>query len=88
MIVARRRVQTPKYNISLIGAIDGVNRDYATPDKFDAATLSVYYNGQRLIRPEDYDVSESMGAGTGYDKITTVFTPLVGDRILVDYTST
>jgi hypothetical protein len=88
MIVARRRVHTPKYNIALVGAVNGVNQAYATPDKFDAATFSLYYNGQRLVRPEDFEISESFGAGSGYDTVTTTFAPRVGDRLFVDYIST
>lgn len=87
MIVARRRLQTPKYNIALVGSVDGVNQSYATPDKFDAASLTLYYNGQRLVRPEDYEISESFGVGSGYDTVTTTFSPRVGDRLFVDYIS-
>lgn len=88
MIVARRRVHATTYNVMLIGVINGVNQAYATPDKFDAASLAFYYNGQRLVRPEDFDISESLGVGSGYDTVTTAFPPRVGDRLFVDYTST
>lgn len=87
MIVARRRVRTPKYQVPLVGAINGVNHQYVTPDKFDSLTIALYYNGQRLYRPDDFEISESLGLGTGYDTVTTVIAPVVGDRLFADYTS-
>lgn len=85
MIIARRRPPTAKFNATLVGAINGVNQEYLTLDKFDAATFVLYYNGQRLARPEDFDISESLGAGSGYDTVTVAFAPRVGDRLSVDY---
>lgn len=49
--------------------------------------LEVYLNGQRQILggSGDYTVSESGGAGTGFDTISFTFTPRSADRLVVSY---
>lgn len=85
MIVARRRVHATTYNAVLIGVINGVNTAYTTPAKFQASSIAVYYNGQRLSTPDDFSVTESAGAGTGFDTVTLLVVPRVGDHLLSDY---
>jgi len=75
----------------LVGAVNGINQTFLIPsgEKFvhtpPGLSVQVYYNGQRLLIVDDYAVSESGGAGTGFDTITTVVTPKTLDKIYVDY---
>lgn len=85
MIIARRRVHSTKYNVPLVGLINGTNQTYTTPDLFNATTIAVYYNGQRLQPTDDFTLGESGGPGTGYDTVSLVVTPQVGDHLLSDY---
>ena len=92
--MAVARLSTAAYIISaqetgveLLGAINGVNTTFTTPDLFIPSTLAVYYNGQRLKEGplKDYTLTESGGAGTGFDTIIMGIAPKIGDRILTDY---
>jgi len=79
-----------RIGIGLIGAINGVNLIFATPEIFvrvaGADTIAVYYNGQRLVETDDYALSESGGIGTGYDRVTMLIAPKPGDKMTSDYT--
>lgn len=81
---------TRRVGIGLIGAINGVNLVFTTPEIFVrvvvADTIGVYYNGQRLVETDDYALSESGGIGTGYDTVTMLSAPKVGDKLKADYT--
>jgi hypothetical protein len=77
---------------NLVGAKDGVNITYNTPglEKFSHnlpfLDISIYFNGSRLVLLDDYLVSESGGAGTGFDTIVLLVPPpLPDDHLLADY---
>jgi hypothetical protein len=81
-----------KTGVSLLGSVDGVNTVFTTPDKFTHDGVSdemVYLRGLRLRSGagNDYTVSESGGAGTGYDTITFASAPRSGDNLFIDYFS-
>ena len=73
------------------GAIDGANVVFTTPDFFRQDPpdfqIKVFRNGQQQTLGGDYTVSESGGAGTGYDTLTFAVgcTPKSGEIVLVDY---
>lgn len=91
--VARRRAiaaEAFRWDVSLLGTIDGSNPTFTTPDKFTQAgnlVLRVHRNGQREALGGDYSVSESGGAGTGYDTIVFVAgaIPKTGEVLRADY---
>lgn len=72
------------------GAIDGANRVFTTATTFTPTTLSVYRNGQLQTKGSDYTISESGGAGTGFDTVTFAVpcTPKTGGVVLVNYVPT
>lgn len=76
-------------NIPLVGARDGVNTVFTTPNLFVRTPFEevVYYNG--VVQEEgvgnDYVVSESGGAGTGYDTITLSVAPYSWEKLTIDY---
>lgn len=76
-----------RYNVELIGTKNGVNTVFTTPDLFLPETLRVYWAGVRQIEAaaSDFTVSESGGAGTGYDTVTMAVAPLADDNLLADY---
>ncbi len=78
-----------RFGVAVVGTINGVNAVFVTPEDFrhdpPRATLSLYFNGQRLFVGDDFSVSESGGPGTGYDTITTLFAPVPGDKLWADY---
>jgi len=88
-----------KIGIVLIGAKNGTNRIYHTPDKFfhdplvTGSTIEVFANSRRLIQTNlqnpavgDYWVSESGGVGTGFDTINLLtFTPIVRTTLVCNY---
>jgi hypothetical protein len=77
-----------RWDIELLGAKNGANPVFTTPDKFDPDYFVVYWNGRRLFVGDDYLVSESGGPGTGYDTITLLWTkllPRAADRVTADY---
>jgi hypothetical protein len=82
-----------KQGMSLVGVKNGTNRIFTTVDKFVQGTLSgntfkisIKHNGRVLAETIDYIVSESGGAGTGYDTVVFVsFAPQADSTIVVDY---
>lgn len=86
------RAPTPyREQVSLVGLVDGSNVTYTTPECFQQDPpdfqIKVFRNGQQQTLGGDYSVSESGGAGTGYDTVTFELecTPKVGEILLVDY---
>lgn len=71
------------------GPVNGTNRAFATAYKFQPGSEAFYFCGVRMVQGagEDYIISESGGAGTGYDTITVTrpVPPRAGDELLVDY---
>lgn len=92
-VVARKRVIAAgkfRWDIPLLGTIDGINPTFTTPEYFtqeDNFVLRLHRNGQRETIGGDYSVSESGGAGTGYDTITFVAgaIPKTGEVLRADY---
>lgn len=82
-----------RQGIYLIGSQDNVNRIFTTPDKFIQGSLGgnifkilIRHNGRDLVEGIDYIVSESGGAGTGYDTIIFIsLTPKPNSVIVADY---
>ena len=78
-----------KYEVEPSGTKNGTNVVFTTPDNFLEDTIRLYVRGQRWQRGAgcDYVVSESGGAGTGFDTITLLRTgPRSDDAFFVDYT--
>jgi hypothetical protein len=81
------------YGRPLNGTKDGSNRDFTTDEKFLPDSIKVYHCGRTLIRSTvpmptggEYYVSESGGAGTGYDTVSFLsFIPVEQSEILADY---
>jgi hypothetical protein len=77
--------------VGLLGARDGVNRIFTLPneDKFvhnqPYLTIVVFVKGLRLSLLVDYSISESGGAGTGFDTITLDIPLYSNDPIVADY---
>lgn len=75
--------------VVLSGAVNGVNTTFTVPEFFrhdpPSFDIAVYFNGQRVLRDDDFTVSESGGAGTGYDTVETIFVMKTGDKIWADY---
>ena len=65
------------------GLVDGSNTVFTTAQDYEADSLEVYLNGQRVNKPDDY-------TETGANTFTLVdaprFVPGNPDTILVDYT--
>ena len=84
-------VRSMRWDIELIGPIDGVNKIFTVPDIFvdiGNAKIRVYLSGQRILQgvDNDYLISESGGPGTGYDTVTLLGpAPVPGDKITADY---
>ncbi len=82
-----------KQGIELIGTKDGSNRVFTTPDDFingifgsNEFRILLRHNGRVLVLGIDYTVSESGGAGTGFDTITfTSFKPKAKSELFADY---
>ena len=78
-----------RFGVAVSGAINGSNRIFTAPEKFLVTSSGiepqVYYNGQRLVRGDDYVLSEAGGPGSGYDVFTFEFSPRSGDKVQVDY---
>ena len=82
-----------KQGISLIGAKDGTNRTFTTPDKFINGSLGnnefrikIIHNGRDLIENENYTLIESGGAGTGFDTIVFIsIIPTTKSKLEVSY---
>lgn len=88
-----RRLTTLRTGVGLLGPVDGVNRIFMTPDKFDNTTISVFHNGRKLFRTAvaspllgDYFVTEGGGPGSGYDTVNLLsFTPVATSVLQSDY---
>lgn len=84
-----------KQGVPMIGDIDGNNRIFTipSPDKFINGTfhgnlfrIQVFHNGRELDETIDYIVSESGGAGTGYDTVVLVsFAPRNKSKMYCNY---
>jgi len=83
-----------KQEIDLIGALDNSNRVFTVPapDKFIQGTFGnnefrilIKHNGRDLVEDVNYTVSESGGAGTGFDTITLKFAPKPRGLLRADY---
>jgi hypothetical protein len=92
-VVARRRTIAQvdhRWNIDLVGAKDGVNTVFTTPEEFLQAgniVIRLYLNGDRLRLGalNDYTVSESGGPGTGFDTVTLAIPLITKDQLTADY---
>ena len=78
----------------LTAQVDGVLSAFALTatgkafhDPTQQVVMDIYLNGQRQVvgGTEDYTVSESGGAGTGFDTISFTFIPRSADRLIVNY---
>lgn len=78
-----------RFDITLTGVINDINTVFTSPDIFRQTppnfSICVYHNGQRLRLTEDFTVSESGGIGTGFNRVSTLFIPKVGDKLWADY---
>lgn len=82
-------------NIELVGPKNGANRVFRVPvpDKFldgeffgHEFHIIIDHNGRRLLKNLDYIISESGGAGTGYDTIEIIsLTPNKKSKLFCDY---
>lgn len=84
----------PRQNVPMVGVINGVNTVFVLPfgDKAaivpPATTIAVRVNGVEYSSgvENDYVLSESGGAGSGFDTITMLhFAPKEGDSITATY---
>jgi hypothetical protein len=75
------------YQRLLVGAKDGFNVTYTTPEKFRPDTLIVYRNGVTQEQGGDYVALESGGPGTGYDTVRfgPQLPPLAVEKLFADY---
>lgn len=89
--ISHGRLGKPRLSAALLGAQNGVNLVFTTPQKFLHISPyfleRVYVNGQRMKEGPtfDYVASESGGPGAGFDTITFIFPPLSVDVLLVDF---
>lgn len=84
-----------KQNVPMIGSINGTNRIFSipAPDKFingpfngNIFKIQVFHNGRELDETIDYLISESGGAGTGYDTIILIsFSPRANSKMYCNY---
>ena len=75
---------------TFIEAIDSIRVVFTIMEKFRHDGVSdehVFYNGVKLLEGagNDYIVTESVPT-EGYDTVTFQFTPLIGDKLAIDYT--
>lgn len=96
MAVAARLRAVPsasfRWDILLDGLTNGINKTFTIPasEKFvQSGNIHIrpYLNGQRLLSGAsgDYTVSESGGAGTGYDTVILAVAPKPGDNVTADF---
>lgn len=72
----------------MAGLTNGANLTYSTSGPFLEGSEVLYLNGRRLLRGCDYTVSESGGAGAGFDTVALmVLAPKPGDAVIIDYTA-
>lgn len=74
----------------LVGTINGVNTVFVLPGGAKtniAADIRPLLNGARLNEGvgNDFVASESGGLGTGFDTVTFLLPPKVGDILIVDF---
>lgn len=94
-VVARKRgvaLGDRRDYIALVGDVDGVNSTFSIPGgekaRFEGSIQPyVWNNGQRQEIGEDVVLSESGGAGTGFDTITFAAEciPRPGDKPRIDF---
>ena len=60
-----------------IGIIDGTNNTFSTLTPLVTSTEKIFVNGQRQIKPEDYNISGQT--------INFTFSPQINETILIDY---
>ena len=75
-----------RWGIHLIGAKDGVNRAYNTPEPFihlPGNSVRVIHCGRR-INDDEFSVSESI-PGMGFDTILLTFAPTERSTVRGDY---
>ena len=80
-------------DIQLLGTVDGVNTVFTIPSgtwiQSAPYKIIVYKNGVKQVLGDDYLISESGGAGTGYDTVILTVAPTVIpspiDIITADY---
>ena len=90
MLLVRRRAVpagSVRVGVALLGAIDGVNQTFTTPETFvqtpPGLSIALFWNGVRQELGGDYTVSGGFaGQGT---TLTMLFTPRPGDKLLADY---
>lgn len=84
----------PLITDDLTAQVDGVATSFtltsggkAFNDPAKQVVMNIYLNGQRQVvgGTEDYTLSESGGAGTGFDTISFTYTPRSADRLIVNY---
>lgn len=90
MPVARLLVRgdDTKFQVDLLGPKNDLNLIFSTPDFFLETTFRLYRNGVRQESGAgcDYVVSESGGAGTGFDTVTFFDRPpIVDENLFADY---
>lgn len=80
---------TAQVSEALSGERDGSNRAFTTSQHFVPQSLRLYVNGMRQVfaadGSADFSISESAGAGTGYDRIVMAWAPLGRDALIADY---
>lgn len=82
--------QVLRWNVAPSGDKDGVNLNYLLPESVDVGTFRLYRNGVRQWRDDggsaDFRLTESGGAGTGYDTIVVTTEALLAWELLTaDY---
>jgi len=91
MPVVRRKsvaVKALRAGVPLAGSINGSNTTFAFPEPALVGPSygpSVFYNGQQLLRVDDYALTESGGPGSGFDTVSLLFAPKPGDKLTADY---
>jgi hypothetical protein len=68
------------YDYNIVGARDGVNTNFSTALNFKSGTTRVYLNGQRLTLGVGYDYVE-----VGLNQISLEYSPLISDRLIIEY---
>ena len=82
--------QVLRWNVVPAGDLDGLNLIYSLPEAADKATFRLYRNGVRQRQDDaglsDFLMSESGGAGTGFDTVVlTTPAPLGWELLTADY---
>lgn len=76
---------------SMLGVKDGVNAVFDTAEYFlksAAITIEVFWNGRALTEGRDFLASEPGGIGTGYKRITLLWSrylPTAEDSLTANY---